>query len=257
MGRDPAQSGNSSHCLDCQQHRACRLVASSFNQGKPMNKIRSDSQWNKLSYTQKELIERWLLEENLSYTQMLERAREQFAIVSSKTSLWRFCQAIYRRKVRADLCQTQSTAQAANESTLDLAAVRTASFKLIGKRLLDSALHDSVENKELSSLASILLLHEQQEIQRGWLRLAQEKYQYRAAEAALKAAPTVTELDKENEERELARIDHVKRALFGKELDKVYRTKEEQQKYYEELLKSKNVPPAVPTQPTAIPPDSQ
>ncbi|MDB6022671.1 MAG: hypothetical protein JWQ04_2528 [Pedosphaera sp.] len=98
--------------------------------------------------------------------------------------------------------------------------MRGGAVKLIGKRLLDSVLRPG-EVKDLTALANILLQNEQQEIQRAWLTLARDKYHFKASQAALKVLPLVDEMSQEAEERELARIEKIKRTLFGDEVDKI------------------------------------
>jgi hypothetical protein len=56
-------------------------------------KPRSDSVWNNLSQEQRELVEGWLFDENLSYKDALERAQKELGITASLSSL----AAFYRR----------------------------------------------------------------------------------------------------------------------------------------------------------------
>lgn len=183
-----------------------------------MSRIRSDSAWAGLTAEQNALLEEWLFELNLSYEETLERAKNQFGITASRTSLWRYSQAISRGRLSADLDETQATASVADSQKLDLKTLRNGAVKLIGKRLLDSTLKPG-DVKELSKLANILMTNEQQEIQRAWLELSREKYRFKASKAAIQAVPLLNDYAQEEEQRELARIEMIKRKLFGDMVD--------------------------------------
>ncbi|MDB6022677.1 MAG: hypothetical protein JWQ04_2534, partial [Pedosphaera sp.] len=136
-----------------------------------MGKPRSDSAWHGLSPEQKDTLAEWLFEQNFAYAEILERARKEFGITASKTSLCYYYQSLARERICEDLGETQATAAEADGAGLDLATLRGGAVKLIGKRLLDSVLRPG-EVKDLTALANILLQNEQQEIQRAWLTLA-------------------------------------------------------------------------------------
>jgi hypothetical protein len=55
-----------------------------------LGKLRCDSTWAALTPEQREMLEGWLFEENLGYTEVLERAQKEFGITGTKMSLTRF-----------------------------------------------------------------------------------------------------------------------------------------------------------------------
>jgi hypothetical protein len=68
--------------------------------------------------------------------------------------------------------------------------------------------------KELATLGRVLTQSEEREIQRGRLALAREKFEFKAAKAALKQLPLLDQMTQEDQEREDARMDAIRLAIF-------------------------------------------
>ncbi len=179
-----------------------------------MSKVRCDSAWNGLTPEQKETVEEWLFEQNLGYDEVLERARKEFGVEASKSGLCRFYRSLARERLKEDLCAAQAIAAEAQGAEVDLATLRGGAVKMIGKRLIDAALNPG-EIKELATLANLMLMSEQHEIQREWVSLARERFQFSAVEAARKIQDLVEQQNEEDMAREMARIDAAQRRLFG------------------------------------------
>jgi hypothetical protein len=64
---------------------------------KLFRKTRSDASWNQLATEQQGILERWLIEENVSFKEALARARREFAYEGSLSALKRF----YKRRARS------------------------------------------------------------------------------------------------------------------------------------------------------------
>ncbi len=110
-------------------------------------------------------MEEWLFEQNLGYADVLERARKEFGVEASRGSLCHFYQRLARERIKEDLCASQATAAEAQGAEVNLATLRGGAVKMIGKRLIDAALKPG-EIKELATLANLMLMSEQHEIQR-------------------------------------------------------------------------------------------
>ena len=206
-----------------EEHRKGRRQAPAKNDYNPthlMHKLRSDSTWAALTPAQKEKLTSWLFDENLGYRAALERVRQEFGLTASKSSLASYYQFLARERLREDLCEAQSIATEALAAEAKLADLRGAALKLVGKKLIDCALQRGVA-KELPTLTQLLLSSAQQELQREWLALARERFEFKASKAALKALPLVDEFNRDEEERETARVERIKHQLFGSLLDKV------------------------------------
>ena len=65
-------------------------------------------------------------------------------------------------------------------------------------------------------MGKLLLQSQERDIQQERATLAREKYEFKAA---IKAAPQLASYEREEEERDLARIEKIKLFLFGREVD--------------------------------------
>ena len=187
-----------------------------------MNKLRCDSTWKFLTPDQKQTLEGWLFDQQLGYDELLRRVSEHFGITASKTSLCNYCQRLARERVEHGMNDAQAVAKTAEKSKLDVSTTTEAALKMVGQRLMESAVKP-ISAKELIALTKVLLVSQQQEIQFGWQELSRERFEFKASKAALKAAPLLKEMDQQDEERELARIEQIKYGLFGKQWDKIRR----------------------------------
>jgi hypothetical protein len=73
-----------------------------------MSKMRSDSEYSKLTPEQVETLEGWLFEENMSYKDALERAQKEFGIKSSLTGLRRFYGRLAKERNKDSLADAMS-----------------------------------------------------------------------------------------------------------------------------------------------------
>jgi hypothetical protein len=75
-----------------------------------MRKPRTDSHWNHLTSPQRELLEKWLFDEHLSYEAALERVKTEFGQEASRPSLARYYQRRARERQMEALVEAQSMA---------------------------------------------------------------------------------------------------------------------------------------------------
>jgi len=183
-----------------------------------MSKLRSDSTWAVLTPPQKETITEWLFEENLGYDEALERIRKEFGISASKSSLASYYQSLANERLCEDLSEAHALANQACGANANVSTWRGAAVRIIGKKLMDCALKPGPA-KELPTLATLILQSEQHEIQREWLALARERFEFKASKAALKVLPLLDEMNRDDEAREIARIETIKRKIFGNLVD--------------------------------------
>jgi hypothetical protein len=183
-----------------------------------MSKLRSDAIWNALTPEQREKIEEWLLEKNLSLKEAHERAQKELGLTCSFSTVWRFHALLLKLRSVADLDGRQSAAEELAVAGATLEALRSSSMKLIAGRLLEKAMERG-DLKEISVLGRLMLLHEEREIERERVNLSRERFQFRVSKASLAALPLLDELTGADEERELARIEAIKRKIFGKETE--------------------------------------
>ena len=68
-----------------------------------MNKVRSDALWNKLSPESKEVLDKWLFEDNLRYDDILAQAKSQLGFEGSLGSLKRYRYRREQERVLTDM----------------------------------------------------------------------------------------------------------------------------------------------------------
>ena len=159
-----------------------------------MSKPRSNSLWNQLTSAQRDLVDQWLFDDHLAYDAVLARAKADFGLEASRTSLFRYYQRRARQRQMADLIDAQAMADAVTAPELNTDAMRAAAIKLVAKTTLKLAWERPEQLKELESLARILLLSEDNDIRRGRLRLEEDQFNYKAAVAASQEIPNLASL---------------------------------------------------------------
>jgi hypothetical protein len=179
-------------------------------------KLRADSNWSGLTGEQRQTLERWLFEENLSYKETLERAKKELGIEASLGSLQRFRRRVIKERTLAAMSEAEESAAEVNGTKASLERLRTSAWKVVGKQFLEKAM-EGCDIKELRTLGRLMADSEEREIRCRRLALAREKFQFRAAKAVWKHMPMLNQMAQEDEAREDARIDAIRLAIFGRD----------------------------------------
>jgi hypothetical protein len=184
-----------------------------------MRKMRDDSTWNRLTPDQRETLESWLFDENLGYAKTLERVQKEFGMEATMASVGRF----YRRRARErqveELVEAQAAASQLNELPVDVASLREAAVKLVGKAVLKLAGEKPEELEQLVSFTKLLLASEDNDLRRERLKLAEKYFDYEATAASTKELPHLRAyLDVIGDDASLNHDEKIKRVraiLFG------------------------------------------
>ncbi|MDB6022714.1 MAG: hypothetical protein JWQ04_2571 [Pedosphaera sp.] len=137
-----------------------------------MKKLRSDSKWSRLPAKQREQVLKWLFDDGLSYETALRRARKQFGIKASVSSLKRFYQHVAGARQMAE-------AVALGGNLEDL---RGAAMKILGSAALDVAMYTTRDSKALKQLVPLVKLMLQDKRQ----QLTEQKMVFRLGQRAAK-----------------------------------------------------------------------
>jgi Protein of unknown function (DUF3486) len=181
-----------------------------------MNKVRSNALWNELSPEQLERLDKWLFEENLSYTKILPKAQSELGFKGSESSLKRY---YYRRKQEKKVEEIAETAEyvaAMSGAGSDVGSLRTANMKLLGTYLFQALSEGPERLKELTPTINLMLQNDHNEalrelrdkeeklrrelkaedhkIRREMMEFAKTKFQFDVTEQAMKALPELQEL---------------------------------------------------------------
>ncbi len=98
-----------------------------------MSKMRNDSTWNQLTPDQRETLESWLFDENLGYTETVERVRREFGLQATASSVGRFRRRRAAERQAEDLADAQAVALDLNDLPVNVASLREALVKLAAK----------------------------------------------------------------------------------------------------------------------------
>src|ERR1700722_9579237 len=120
-----------------------------------MGKLRSDAVWNELTPAQREQMEEWLLEKNLSFRETHERAQKELGLTCGLTTVRRIYAHMLELRAVADIAERQGVAEELAAAGGKLDDLRSASMKLIVARLLQKAMERG-DLKEISALGRLM-----------------------------------------------------------------------------------------------------
>ncbi len=179
-----------------------------------MSKIRADWIWHQLTPEQHQAMMDWLFVANLSFQETHERVQREFGLECSLSSVVRYRRRAEMERAREQFQEDLAAAEKVNELGGQMDELRRASLKLIGIRFLAETMQGG-DAKELAALGKLLLESQEREIQQGRLDLARERFKFRATQAAVKVAPMLDEMSRQDAEREQQRIYAAMKRLFG------------------------------------------
>src|SRR5579884_511085 len=145
-----------------------------------MKKLRKDSNWAPLTRENKEKLEDWIFEENLSYKEVLERAQKEFNLVSSISGLTRYANRLAEER------RTRSQENALNwlsENTLtphDNEVIEEGAFKMLAIKAYEMGLSGRVPMKELRQVMTLILKRRRQATRDKHLALAAKQEERKA-----------------------------------------------------------------------------
>jgi hypothetical protein len=170
-----------------------------------MKRTRSDAKWNGLSQPQQEMMEQWLLEENLDYETTRERAETVFGFEGSASSVQRFCARKKQERLLWDLVESGKDAAQVGEALVSTGALRAAGLTVLAqqffRRLRDAGITDAgvmgkllldAEANEIQRERNALLKDEQ-ELRRQRLVFQQQQWQCDVVAEAKKLPPELTD----------------------------------------------------------------
>ena len=171
-----------------------------------MSKMRSDSNWNELTPEQREALEHWLFEENLGYANVVERAKKEWGLDSSVSSVGRYYRRRRAERTVESLDEAAESAEAIEATAAKADKLRSAALKVLAQRFLEEAMEGG-DGKVLARLGRVLLHHEEREIQRERLALAREKFLAKLAkEKRAEPPPPLSPEEKARQEAEQIRM---------------------------------------------------
>lgn len=201
-----------------------------------MKKSGTNAHWNKLPASGRKTLDNWLFEENLSFREILPRAREELGFTGGLTSLKRYYRRRRQERLVEELREVAEYMAGVSGAPADMNALRLANLRLLGRRLFLAMSEGPEELQKLAPLASMLVQNDHNEalrelkgevnrIRRERLEFAKEKFQFDAMRKALRALPQLQELAKAMKDPHTKRYEEnaywnaLRRSLFGNGID--------------------------------------
>ena len=137
-------------------------------------KIEVDSKWHALPHEQREKVLHWLFDEGMSFAKALKRARKEFGVRASATSLRRFYHHVSEERHWVEMGLTPGSVE----------HFREAALKLLGVAALELATgggHESDNVKRIVPMVKLLMKEKDQALIAARMDLVRDKFQAMAA----------------------------------------------------------------------------
>ena len=197
-----------------------------------MTKTKSNASWNQLTPKQREKLDRWLFEENLSYAAILIKASRELGYKGSESSLRRYYERRRQERLLTDLKEVGKDMMEVRELDASPDLSRKASMQMLGAYLFRVLRAAPEKVKEWAPVANLLVRNDYNEILREAkarehqirekaMAFAREKFELDVTEQALKALPQLRELAQARKHpqtkryEEYARLNRIRRMMFG------------------------------------------
>ncbi|HZQ45395.1 MAG TPA: hypothetical protein VFC07_00165 [Verrucomicrobiae bacterium] len=182
-----------------------------------MRRIHSNSIWDGLTPERRKMFEEWLFEERVSYREAVERAQQEWNVTGSLMSVSRFYKRVEQERMAAELAQCLEGSGGLGGTDAEMEGLWKSGLKVVVLQFYQKAMARG-DTKDLATLGRLVSQNHLRETQRKQLELAREKFEFRAAKAALEQMALADEMRREEDEREEKRILAVKKGIFGKEM---------------------------------------
>lgn len=182
-----------------------------------MKKKRSDSVIDGLPQNQREQIEAWLLDENLSYAEAQQRARADLDIRLSSSALSSFFQECSQRRM---LDRITSSRKNANEVIKKFkenpADMYSALVNIVGQAAFEASMKgEDLDPKLVFNFTKLVMHAKKQSLEEQSLALQRDKFQFDAAAACLKKLPSLKTIAQNSGLDQKEKITQIRQLLFG------------------------------------------
>jgi hypothetical protein len=186
-----------------------------------MRKLREDSLGNKLTLEQRDLLEHWLFDDNLGYTEARERVQKEFGLETTVWSVSRFFHQRARERPIEQLVEASVSAGMVNATPISTASLREAAVKLAGKSALKLAGEKPNDMDHLVAFTRLLLESEENEIRRERLRLSQRQFDHAAMASTIEELPQLRSylitVSDDGSLTEMEKLERIRAIILGKD----------------------------------------
>ena len=207
-------------------------------------KPRSDAKWNQLTAEQRQTIEQWLFEDNLSLGQVTEKIGVEFKLHVSRSCIQRFHGRLNDERLARAFRDAAAAAAVVKGALPDTAELQELSVKVASQQLFTAMTKQPNEPKSWLPLANWvtkmarLAFHERsREDQNTWrlheLRFRRERYEYDMIARAQEALPELKQWEEARQDPLVHTLEYNKKTnilrfrMFGMLVDPLPETPEE------------------------------
>jgi hypothetical protein len=163
-----------------------------------MKKVRANALWNELSPESRKILDTWLFENNMSYAEILPKARSELGFRGSVGSLCR-----YRKRRELERIFTDIDEMTGNAEQLAKSGVKAGAFCEVNMAVFNANLFRALQAapeklRELQPMFSVMLQHarndtlqgikdEEHDIRREAMAFAKEKLEFETLKRAMRA----------------------------------------------------------------------
>jgi hypothetical protein len=201
-----------------------------------MKKSKAHALWNGLSPEQREILDKWLFDDGLSYAKAWPRAQAELGFKGSISSLKRYCKRRSDERTLEEFQDLRDELLALNQAPADPKTIHAGATKLMGRFLFRRLKESPEEVEKWAPVANLLMQNNHTEmlreakarehdIREDALAFAKEKFKCDTTEKALRALPQLRELaearkDPQTKQAERSeRLKQIKWMMFGDEGD--------------------------------------
>src|SRR5712692_10006872 len=181
-------------------------------------RCRPDDILGNLSKAQADELEEWLFEAHprLTYTQVIERVKEEFRVEVSNTTLRRWHHKTAQRRTMGSIGDSMRNS---NEVLAEFEKQPHDTYRavlyLLGKYAFDQANLHGAEDPNLIDLTKLIITAKREERAVDQLKLAREKFHFGAAKAAKEHAEAIHEISRNSALDDEQKVQAVMLTLFG------------------------------------------
>lgn len=180
-----------------------------------MRKPRSDSRLAQLPEDQQAQLADWLLS-GVPYHRVKALLKSEFSVDTSLAALSNFYDTFCSATLIARRQRAVSTAdEIAREAESKPGNFDVATINALKQKAFELSINPGADPRDVKSLFMLVLKARDQELDKQNLKLAQDKFQFDAAKAALAALPELKAIAGERGLSEADKLTAARKALFG------------------------------------------
>lgn len=181
-----------------------------------MSKPKSNSVIEAMPQNQRDQLEAWLFEENISYKDAVKRLLADFEVRAVESSVGRFYQRCAQLRMLDRIAQSRSSANAVVEKfQANPADMYSALTQMVGQIAFEKAMGGEFDPEMLFNFTKIVMTARKQDLEAQTLALSRDKFQFDVAKAVRKHLSELQENENRSDLDDDQKMEQVRLRLFG------------------------------------------